>query len=340
MFVAIGGTFPEGIGERITERCWSSGVCCLSWTLSVAPEQLEEFSKDSVCSELWGLLDEGLDMLCWVYAPSCLECLLRDPLNFWGDRGAHLHGLTDRNKCILNLLGCNEALHSHGGVFWGCSNLTQLNNTAEVKGLIDRHAESQRTIDCFCDSEHWVLSNCCQLEKSQEDSNSSSAAWSMATLKVASIGKLLDLHKTCNGPSGAAYGEARAHTVYTYSTNRCKTFPVGITVLNESNERGGHVAIDTEHGAVYLHVDDTLCFTHPSSRISANLIMTVIANEMERFGFLVPERFNGASLKKAVGYEIEGRASRFALPPAKLFPLHSALLGLSEQSFLDVELLR
>ena len=27
VFVAIGGTFPEDIGEQITERCWSSGVC-------------------------------------------------------------------------------------------------------------------------------------------------------------------------------------------------------------------------------------------------------------------------------------------------------------------------
>jgi hypothetical protein len=115
---------------------------------------------------------------------------------------------------------------------------------------------------------------------------------------------------------------------------------MGITILNEQNEAGGYTRLSFSQGAVYLHVDDTLAFTSHSSAVTADAIMTSISEHMEAAGFLVPERYTSDNIQKAIGYQMDQGLGRFSLPLRRQVELSSALLGLSGQHSIDVEVLR
>ena len=59
---------------------------------------------------------------------------------------------------------------------------------------------------------------------------------------------------------------------------------MGFIILSESNERGDHVAMSAQRGAISLHVNDTLCFTDPASPVGANNVMETVSDEMEKVG--------------------------------------------------------
>ena len=82
---------------------------------------------------------------------------------------------------------------------------------------------------------------------------------------------------------------------------------------------------------MYLHVDDTLAFTSHSSAVTADAIMTAISEQMERAGFLVPERHTSDTIQKAIGYQMDQKRGRFSLTLPRQVELSSVLLGLSGQ---------
>ena len=172
-----------------------------------------------------------------------------------------------------------------------------------------------------------------------KDNNSASMFTGPIVLHI--LNSLLDRMLLSNsGPSGAIQEGVSVKAVTTYSTSCTSRYAIRVQVINELNELGGQVQLSESQAAVYLHVDDTLCYVQPGSAISADTLMHSIADWMEIFGFLVPERFGSKDLEKAIGFNVDQPKGRFALPPRKVHQLSTVLIGLSRATYIDVDILR
>jgi len=111
-------------------------------------------------------------------------------------------------------------------------------------------------------------------------------------------------------------------------------------LLNEDAVRGIRTVLNSDNGAVYLHVDDTVVITDASSKLDSGEIMHELSEAFERSGFLVPDHERQVAAEKAVGYAIEQSPALLRLPNKKRFPLQLSLLELAHQRWIDVEVLR
>ena len=135
-------------------------------------------------------------------------------------------------------------------------------------------------------------------------------------------------------------GDSTRRRPTAYSTKPEDACNFGVQIINELNERGGQVFLANNQAAIYLHVDDTSVYTSLGSAHSAEAIMHLVADIMEEFGFLVPERYGSDSLSKAIGYNINQANARFTLPAKKLHQLSTVLFGLAAVTNIDVDVLR
>ena len=222
-------------------------------------------------------------------APSSSEQVQRMAGTFWGIDSNRNGSLVHRNKCILNLLGLSEATLSRGGGLMGTNLLGGSRDTTEEHGLIERLNESPRSVMHDRSENCWSMAsalgtvkrNC---ENSSEDHTESSYKCPGEQHIAHITSGLSCLSESFSGPTGALQGNARAHYVYTYSTTSSTESPVGFTILNENNEQGDHVAMSAQRGAIFLHVNNRLCFTDPASPLGANNVMEAVSDEMEEVG--------------------------------------------------------
>ena len=290
-----------------------------------------------------GLLSEGIDCLVCVHADDH-EQHSRDTraskTSFWETPTPSCPSqvLNARNYTLLQLFLYGGAVHAGGGAFWIISTNSQLMDTTEARVLQDSAGASHvsQTQPEFLHRPCWSLSNWNMLYLQTHVPDDPEDV--PAQLQLA----LQHFRDTISGPTGSLLKPGARFPSYTYSTACPETGGEGVTILNELNERGGHAFLGPKNAAVYLHVDDSVTFSHPGSACYADQLMEAIANGMERWGFLVPDRQPHGVLEKAVGYAIlSGRGrGRFTLPIKKCLQLRCVFFGLAAKRFINTEVLK
>jgi hypothetical protein len=300
--------------------------------------------------------------------------VLRSPDRLWGSRtlsAAEKLFVCEQNQVFLNFIAlCSRTGNGGGGYAFltpACvynQSSIDLCNSAEVQELLlrtngRRVALSTATVPADTVACQWSLvSNMfnkdteqpfCSLQEFKAQQMCLSEGRSaklipdvlVQQLCSTTIGFVLGLRSSGKGPTGHLRpGEARhAASIPLFSTKVSDTCLYGISILNECVVDGRHVRLTPDSGALYLHVDDCIVLGHKHARVSAGTVMNIIADTMEAGGFLVPERFVGNEVRKAVGYKPNLKTGRFTLPDQKQVDLYDALLQCARQSFVDAKVI-
>ena len=145
------------------------------------------------------------------------------------------------------------------------------------------------------------------------------------------------LLKSKSGPTGTLQ-VAQKHS--RRITSWSKFGDPGVVMLNECASRGQSVIVDKEQAATHIHVDDCLLFSASHAKlVHADQLLDTVVEGLEQTGFSVSQQTRSSDLTKVVGYEIERKPARLALPAKKMALLRSALLQLVSVDFVEVDLL-
>ena len=340
--------------------CIGETVATRFWAIRLKEGQVGTISNKNFLGSIQSLLREGLDIFCWHGGSVGARGPERDLLNFWGHNPMFLgtdglnkqslHDLQNKNGALLNCLSICHSISIKGGRYLGDFPQGGLEGVPEVVKLLEDSAgscvrlpvlESRKGSGVKLGSQNLCLltslASKTRLARALKNDNSSARDIVMQE----TLDTIFELATSDSGPTGALNEADCSDYFYSYSTDH-------FTILNELNHRGGQVFLEGGHQAIYLHVDDTLCFAQPADpkddsgtfRRSADLVMSVIADEMESWGFLVPERYSSDNVEKAVGYSICGRSGRFGMVPKKVHQLRTCLLGMAKQHYCDSEVIR
>ena len=305
---------------RVISRCTTVGLRGLyQWDLA----------QRDVAFELLGASKEGIDGIVVL------------------DMAEHLNHASPAQEALFNILMVTEAIVARKGfavLLDVPARVQDHSDTLASKVLnswlarLEHHQYSYYSDAPLCD--RWQMISTIAAMTTEKNVQAWTRDEVIVQVSACVTGVLGDWVEKHQGPSGAFQGDSTHRRPTAYSTKPEDDCNFGVQIINELNETGGQVILANNQAAIYLHVDDTIVYTALGSAHSAEAIMHLVADTMEDFGFLVPERYDINLLSKAIGYNIDQANARFTLPSKKLHQLSTVLFGLAAMTNIDVDMLR
>lgn len=143
-----------------------------------------------------------------------------------------------------------------------------------------------------------------------------------------------------SGPGGSIFASSPLKKVSCWSSSQ--PLPTGhvATLLNETVVEGKHVILTPSQLALYLHVDDGLVISDADQKqatSAADTWMNILADGLEKEGFLVADRTPNHELTKVVGYQPVHRPAKFLLPADRSAFLYAEFMSLYKAEKVDID---